>query len=152
MNKINITKITFISIDCIYCKNQYRVYCDSEWDDIKEMKISTDKRLMFCCPYCDNISIEETDYTSICKDKDEEKMVWEVMKQWQKLQSNEVFEHIVKKISDTDIAKDSSDYVKSMIKQNRKDFVYEKTVGDIYRQYTAKGEWFAWDNGRKEES
>lgn len=77
MKKLNITKIIFTLIDCNHCDRQFKVYHNGEWSDIKEMKI-IDKRLLFSCPYCDHISIDETDFSSICRDLDEDSM--ELMK------------------------------------------------------------------------
>jgi hypothetical protein len=48
------------------------VFVDGNWKDIKEMKVSDDKRLMFACPFCDDVLVDETDFSSICTDKDEE--------------------------------------------------------------------------------
>lgn len=72
MQKVNITKITFIIIDCPHCDKSFKVLVDGNWKDIKEMKVSDDKRLMFSCPYCDDVLVDETDFSSICTDEDEE--------------------------------------------------------------------------------
>ena len=72
MQKVNITKITFIIIDCPHCDKSFKVFVDGNWKDFKEMKVSDDKRLMFACPYCDDVLVDETDFSSICADMDEE--------------------------------------------------------------------------------
>ena len=79
MKKVNITKITFITIDCDKCENSFRVYVNEDWKSIQEMKINKSKDLMFSCPHCDHSFIQRTDFSSICNDKDQEDIERELM-------------------------------------------------------------------------
>ena len=71
MKKLNIIQITYIPIDCPHCDKAFYVFINKDWNDIKQMKVGNDKRLMLSCPYCDHIYIENTNFSSVCFDKDE---------------------------------------------------------------------------------
>lgn len=129
MKKVNITKITFIIIDCPHCDKSFKVFVDGNWKDIKEMKVSDDKRLMFACPFCDDVLIDETDFSSICSDKDEEQRKAEEAA-------------ILKSDIEKRISKDLMDYIHSIYdkeKQIEREMPYkwikQKDKYDDYSKY-----------------
>lgn len=110
MQKVNITKITFICINCPHCNKSFKVFIEGCWNDIKEMKISTDKRLMFACPYCDDVLIDETDFSSICSDEDEDMKILNDMKErildlWKNENTKELYKRTTHKYEYDDYSK-----------------------------------------------